>query len=179
MAHVAMGSTHVTGAVAGESIVEGRAVVMGATGLRNDLPSAMLATSGALNVYVAIVPPDRFPRPTPVSMYTAPDYVTFSQFDQTLGELTTNELVYRIGPSLIEQPTAASGWLLQLHKGGAYTLTTGCYIDTAEIRVPGNKVRVGDSAGRFAYTAATTDAVGSVREYRDGYLTIVLDQKVG
>jgi hypothetical protein len=179
MAWVAMGSPHVVGAVAGEIVVEGRAVVMSASGLHRDLPTAVLAPAGSMNVFVAIVPPDRFPRPTPVSMYTPNDLVTFSQVGQSFGELTSDELMYRIGPSMMEQPVALSGWLLQLHKGGAYTLTAGAYTDSTNIRRNGALVTVAAS-GLFTYTADSSVAVGYVREWRaGGYLTIVLDQKVG
>jgi hypothetical protein len=177
MANVAMLSTHVTGGVAGESILEGRAVVMSASGLHGDLPTALLATANATNVFVAFVPPDQFPRPTPVGMFTSPQSVTFSQFGMNLADLTTHELVYRIGPSNLEAPVAASGWLVQLHKGGAYNLTAGCYTDSDDIRKNGALIKVGAS-GIFEYADAGTYAVGYVREYRNGRLVIVLDQKV-
>lgn len=177
MANVAMGSTHVIGGIAGEEIREGLAVAVSASGLRNDLPTVTVAASGASNVFVAMIPPDRFSRPTPEGMYVAPEYQEFSQFGMALSDLTTSEKVYRIGPSLLENPVAASGWRLQLHKGGAYTLPSGCFIDESNIRAIGALVKVTNS-GMFAYTASA-NAVGYVREYRDGKLTIVLDQKVG
>jgi hypothetical protein len=177
MAYVSTKSETVVGSVAGESIMEGRAIVIGASGLRNDLPVATYAPAGTTTVFLAIIPPDRFPRPTPVGMYNAPESVTFSQFGMTLGELTTDYLFYRIGPSQMEEPTAASGWLLQAHTDGMYTITSGCYVDSANIRLIGSKIRVTGS-GRFEYTASGTDAVGYVREYRNGKLTIALDQRV-
>lgn len=190
MAYVAMGSTHVTGAVAGENIVEGRAVVMSASGLHLDLPTALLAGAGARNVFVAILPPDQFPRPTPQNMFRRNTYVTQGSYGlpnaatgfdpRNSAEFTTdsgqNGPYYNIGPSMFQEPTALSGFALQLHKGGAYTLTANAYTDSSNIRNAGATVAVG-TGGKFEYSVTAAAIVGYVREYRDGRLTIVLDQR--
>src|SRR6185436_19804920 len=180
MAWIAVESHTTLGAVAGQSITEGCLVELSASGLHKDLPTAMLAASGALNVFVAIVPPDNFPRPTFESMFQYPDYPgsVISPL-QASPNLYWSERQYRVGPSLFEEPVALSGWKLQLHKGGAYTVTSGCFIDTANIRLAGKLVRpAGDGTGRFEYTATAAQAIGYVREYRGGMLTVQLSDSI-
>jgi hypothetical protein len=191
MAYVAMGGTHVTGGVAGTSFQEGIAVVITASGLHDDLPTVLPATAGARNVFIAIVPPDLFPRPTPVRMFNRNQYITrdaYANLPLSVQGLNPTEAVeyliesgqrgahYLIGPSVMQEPTIYSGWAVQLHKGGAYTLTAGAYTDSADIRVIGATVAVG-TGGKFVYSTSAAAIVGYVREYRDGRLTIVLDQR--
>lgn len=200
MAWIAMGSTHVTGAVAGMNIQEGRAVVIAASGSHYDLPTAVLAGAGAKNVFVAILPPDQFPRPTPQSMYqnnsvwvapmpvtsgsygTAPYAPLATEFVVDSGQFLSPDPMWQIGPNAISHSTivALSGWKVQIHKGGAYTLTAGAFTDAAGIRVIGATVEVGAN-GVFQLSTAAANVVGYVREYRvwggGPKLTIVLDQK--
>lgn len=190
MAFVAMQGTHVTGGVAGEAIVEGRAVVISASGLHDELPTVMLAGAGARNVFIAIFPPDQFPRPTPVGMFRRNQIIT-SLPDGTLPlsaggfdprNATTHnqahdyENAWLIGPSLLQEPVIQSGYMVQLHKGGAYTLTAGAFEDSAGIKVQGARVAV-TASGKFAVSTDAAAIVGYVREFRDGKLTIVLDQR--
>lgn len=193
MAYMAMNSTFVTGAVAGETIVEGVAVVLTASGVHDDLPVARIASAGTRDVYVALVPPDMFPRPTPAGMFQYRQISTSLNNPVGMGNLVNSgfnpqnaqEYVvdsgqrgpeYLIGPSLLQEPIAQSGWKLQAHQGGAYTLTAGAFVDSADIRVIGNKVAVGAN-GKFVYSTNAAQIVGRVREYRNGRLTIVLDQR--
>lgn len=203
MAHVAMGSLHVTGAVAGQSIIEGRAITLNASGLHYDLPTALLAASGARNVFVAICPPDMLPRPTMARYFqynpvTTQSYVGHeassgtveypSSLVQTMVSGAYEYLVesgqsydgedalYLLGPSMMQEPVIASGWKVQAHRGGAYTLTANAFVDSAAVRNIGASIQVG-SNGKFQY--AESAIVGYVREYRDGKLTIVLDMRSG
>jgi hypothetical protein len=176
MAFVAMQSTHITGGVAGENLIEGLAVTMSASGLHNDLPTVMIAASGSKNVFIAMVPPDQYPRPTPQGMFSR-NY--FNKIDprnaaEFLIDSGQNGPYYLVGPSLLNQPTVLSGWMVQLHKGGAYHLTPACFVDSADIRNAGATVCV-TTGGKFAYS--TSNVVGYVREYRDGNVTIVLDAR--
>jgi hypothetical protein len=189
MAYVAMGGTFVGQGVAGSQFQEGIAVKVSASGLHDDLPTVLPASAGDKNVFIAIVPPDMFPRPTPRGMFNRNQIAT-SMAAGTLplsngGFSVDNaaeyvidsgqrEAQYLLGPSMMSEPTIYSGWAVQLHAGGAYTLTAGAYTDSAAIRVIGATVAVG-TGGKFVQSAS--NVVGWVREYRDGRLTIVLDQR--
>lgn len=176
MSFVAMGSLHVTGAVAGEDILEGLAVEMSASGLHADLPTVMKAAANAKNVFVAICPPDQFPRPTPQGMFARTWYQSIDPRNavEFLVDSGQRGPYYNIGPSMLPSPTISSGWAVQCHRGGAYTLMSGCFVDSANIRNAGATVAVA-TGGKFTYS--TSNVVGYVREYRDGKLTIVLDSR--
>lgn len=177
MAYVSKNSSTVNGVVAGSTIVEGRAIAISAPGVHHDLPVAAYAAENALNVFIAIVPPDNFGRPTRSGMFTADHYSTMLATDAT-NELVETLTQYNISPSLLYNPTAVSGWLLQAHRGGAYFVPSGNYIDDANIRVPGNLIGVSATAGKWQYTATPSQAVGYVLDANttDG-ITIVLDHK--
>lgn len=185
MAFVAMGGPFVTGGVLGQNIVEGCAVSISASGLHYDLPTVMLAASGATNVFVALATPDQFPRPTWQGFFSRNSQTTFltneAQYQTGLQpyliESGQRGPAYLVGPSLLDEPTLYSGWMVQLHQGGAYTLTANNFVDSAAIRNVGAKVQVGAN-GKFQYHASS-NIVGWVREYRadNGHLTIVLDQR--
>lgn len=177
MAHVAIGSPFVLQGVAGQDIGEGLAVVQSASGIRGDVPTAMLAASGTTTgVYLAILPPDRFPRPTRQGFFTANYYTTGAdpRLATEQDAVIEDDTWYKIGPSLRENPTIPSGWLLQLHRGGVYTVPSGRFVESVNIRVPGAGVGVGAS-GKWQYVAS--NAVGEVKLYRDGKLSFTLYQK--
>ena len=176
MAFVSMGSTHVTGAVAGQDITEGYCVELSVSGIHADLPTALVAASGAKNVFIAIMSPDQFPRPTPAGMFARPWNSSINPRNATEFLIDSGQRgpYYLISPSLLTAPVIASGWMLQCHKGGAYTLQAGAFHDSASIRSAGATVCVGAS-GKLAYS--TSNVVGYVREYRDGKLIVVLDQR--
>lgn len=180
MAYQSMQSTFVTGGVAGEDFVEGIAVEISASGLHQELPTVMVADANSMNVFVALVPPDMFPRPTPMGMFRRPDYMegpdprNAFEFTVDSGQYGT---YYNIGPSMLEEPTVYSGYIVQLHKGGAYAVTANCFVDSADIKVPGALIKVGTD-GKWEYTADASVAVGYVREYnlRFNRLYIVLER---
>lgn len=180
MANVAIGSPFVLGGVAVQSLQEGRAVVFATSGGRanSELPNVSYAASGtATGVYCVILPPDYFPRPTRQGFFTAPDRQidTLDPRDATLDQaVLESDTFYKIGPSLFENPTIPSGWKVQLHRGGVYTVASGAFIDTASIRVPGATIGVAAN-GQWQYSAS--NVVGEVREYRSGKLTFTLYQK--
>lgn len=175
MAWMAMQSVFVTGAVAGQDIVEGLAVELHASGLHYELPVALLAASGSKNLFIALTPPDDYPRPTPRGLYGANWY-------QQIDPRTATEFLvdsgqrgpyYLVAPSLLTEPTMYSGWRVQCHRGGAYTLTANNFVDSANIRVIGNTIAWNGT--KFIYS--TSNVCGFVREYRDGRLTVVIDHR--
>lgn len=182
MAWQAVQSVFVTQGCAGESMGEGLAVKLSASGLHNDLSTALLATVGDVDVFVVLATPDNFPRPTPSDLFGYPSSSTFQRpsaitADQNLIQTRT---FYMVGPSMLENPTLASGWKVQLHKGGAYMVPSGRFVDSADIRVAGAHVKVA-SGGLWTYAAANDSArVGYVREYNadDGSLCFVLGMGV-
>lgn len=178
MAHVSVLDDAI-GAVAGESIVEGRLVTINASGVHRDLPVAMLAASGTTtNVYMAFATPDQFPRPTPLGAFLFPQSTTLNPRSATDHFLTTDyETAYLIGPSVLPTVTIASGWLVAMHRGGYYKLQSGEFTDNGLIRNNGAKIRVGAN-GKVEYDAAGSQSIGQVREYNqfDGSLTVTIKE---
>lgn len=166
MAHVSKMDLHVRPALAGTTIQEGRLVRLAASGLRNDLPTALLAASGThLNVYVAFVPPDNFSRPTPNSMYTANWYSTLNQ-DSGWGLNEQTDTFRYQGLSTYENPTMVSGMTLLARRGGIYEVPSGCVVVGANVKAVGNLVKVSDDGtGRWEYTATESAAIGKVVDY--------------
>jgi hypothetical protein len=150
--------------VAAATIVEGRAVVVGASGVRNDLPNVTYASANTeKGVYVAFFPPDNFPRPTLADFYTAPYIQSYNLNNAALyGEPTLTQTQYLVPRSQWREPHIFSGELVGLHHG-KIGITSGCFIASADIRVPGNKVKVAAS-GLFEYTASTY-AIGEIDRY--------------
>lgn len=150
--------------VAATTIMEGRAVVVGASGVRNDLPNVTYATANTTQgVYVAFFPPDNFPRPTLADMYTAPYLQSYNLNNAALyGDPVLTQTQYLVPRSQWKEPLAYSGELVGLHLG-KIGITTGCFVDSADIKVPGNKIKVAAS-GKFEYTASTY-IVGEVDRY--------------
>jgi len=150
--------------VAATTIVEGRAVVVGASGVRNDLPNVTYATANTTQgVYVAFFPPDNFGRPTLRSLYTAPYKQNYNVNNANLyGDPVLSETMDLVPRSQWKEPSAYSGELIALH-WGKIGITTGCFVDSANIKIPGNKVKVAGS-GLFEYTASTY-IVGEVDRY--------------
>lgn len=161
--------------VAAETIVEGRAVVVSASGVRNDLPNVNYAAANTTTgVYVAFFPPDNFPRPTIADFYTAPFKQTYNVNNADLyGDPTLTQTQYLVPRSQWKEPAAYSGELVALHHG-KIGITTGCFVDEADIRIPGNKIKVGAS-GMFAYTSSS-HTIGEVDRYDalTGILYIIL-----
>lgn len=150
--------------VAAETIVEGRAVVVGASGVRNDLPNVTYATANTeLGVYVAFFPPDNFPRPTIADYYTAPYIQSYNVNNAALyGDPTLTQTQYLVPRSQWKEPSTYSGELIALHHG-KIGITSGCFVSSANIQVPGSKIKVAAS-GLFEYTSGTY-AVGEVDRY--------------
>jgi hypothetical protein len=163
-------------AVANSTLIEGRAVVVGTSGVREDLPIASYASANTTQgVYVAFFPPDNFPRPTYASMYTAPYKQTYNLNNNALyGSPTFNELQYLVPRSQWKEPSIYSGELVALH-WGRVGITSSCFTNEADIRVPGNKVKVGTS-GLFIHANNGTNACGEVERYDadNGVLYIIL-----
>lgn len=150
--------------VAATTIVEGRAVVVGASGVRYDLPNVTYAAADTTQgVYVAFFPPDNFPRPTIADMYTAPFLQQYNINNSAIyGDPTLTQTQYLVPRSQWKEPSAFSGELVGLH-WGKIGITTGCFVNSADIKIPGNKIKVAAS-GMFAYTSSA-NAVGEVDRY--------------
>lgn len=188
MAIVALESKTCIGAVAGQSLWTNRAVVIDTT-VSGELPRVLLAPANARNVYVVQIPPDQFSRPTPVDMFLHRPYMlgisnpypnanTKYHPTHATQRVIESGQYYLIGPSLLISSPIPSGWRVQLHRGGAYTMTEDSYVDSPQIRVPGASVAVG-TQGRFVYS--TSNVVGTVIEYipESKLLTILVDAAQG
>jgi len=167
MAYETLQSLRVLGGVASETIPEGRFVVASQSGIHEDLPNVALAGSGAVNVWVALVPPDNFDRPTPAGLFTARDYSTINPRNATGFDgqsFIQTQTFYNIGPSVLDNPTATSGWKLQLHRGGAYTVPISWFVDHPSLRVPFTRIRCA-GGGSGAVAASNEAAIGEILEY--------------
>lgn len=180
MAYVSRLSDVVRGGVMGADIQEGRAVSIGQSGIRAELPVLTLAATNEVNnVFCLMAAVDNFDRPTPAGMYTAPALrIRPNLANETWDESgTTAVTYYNVGKSVLRNPTLVSGEVAQAHRGGTYAVPAGAFIDTAGIRVPGALVRVGAS-GMWEVTSTASQAVGYVEEYQslNGHLIFTLKQ---
>lgn len=178
MAYAATIATYIGQAVAGEEMTEGQAVCLSASGVYQDLPVAMKADNTSLNVYVAIVPPDNYSRPTPMGMYI--NHYVGTAYPEDASAITPgtaypsgtpemSNLLTPISYSMLENPTIYSGMAVQIHRG-----VTAVVPDTLFASTPaqGADLYVG-SDGKWATSG--TNVVGSVREVRGSNVTIILN----
>ena len=164
MAYVARLSDYVRGGVVAASTQEGLAVVVAASGQRNELPNLVQAAAGTVhNVFILFKNPDDFARPTPAEMYTVPG-IRVVNLNQGFQEPIKTSTVYEVGKSVLWNPTLVSGELGQAHRGGTYAVPSGAFIDVPAIRVPGALISVGANA-RWAVTTDNAVAVGMVEEF--------------
>lgn len=180
MAYTSRLSDYVRGGVAQDTILEGKLVTYSVSGIRGELPNVRLAASGTTYpVFVAMVPPDNFPRPVNANQYTAGHLATIrSDVNTGWGDPIDQYTFYRVGLSNLEAPVLTSGMLVQLHRGTTVTLTSGCWVDSANIKVNGNRVKVSDDGtGRWQYTALVSESIGFVEEYDPSrnYLTVTIE----
>lgn len=168
MAHVSVNSAFVTQGVAGETITEGAPVCITTSGVHMELPVAMLADTTTTKVFVAIVPPDQYGRPTPVNMYLTPSQALLDVANANSTPVSGGEMYLNQGMSTLENPVVMSGMLLQIHDGGAYTIPADLFDAVPAI---GEDVVV-SSAGKWGTTGG--DKVGIVREIRGNNVVIVL-----
>lgn len=178
MAYVSRLSDVVRGVVAGANFQEGLAVRLTAAGTAHtDLPTAQLATGGeTANVFIIMAAVDNFARPTRASMYTAPSTV---QIDRNTGYSDPIRNLgdqYEVGMSVLWNPTIPSGALAQAHRGGTYAVPSGAFVDSVNIKVPGNKIKVGAS-GRWEYTSTESEAVGYTEEYNTDNAVLIFTLK--
>jgi len=179
MAHVSRLSDYVEQGVAQDTILEGRLVTTTISGIRGSLPNVRLAASGTIRpVFMAFVPPDNFARPTNALQYTAGNLqVIRGDVNTGWTDPVDSYTMYRQGLSTLEAPVSTSGMLVQLHRHGTYTVTSGCWVPNASLLVNNALFRVAtDGTGRLEFTTDNSVAVGWVEEY-DGnrnYLTVTL-----
>lgn len=166
MAHISKMSSHIRAAVAGATIPEGALVQLTNIGVRGDLPVALPAASGTTkNVYVAMVPPDNFSRPTPSQFYTAP-FLAVQKESGPWSDNTETGTFYNVGLSTLENPTMASGYLLQAHKATIVHVPSGLMVANNGLKVVGALVKVADDgSGKYALTTLEAAAVGRIVEY--------------
>lgn len=164
--HVASRSAKVRGAILVTSVLEGLAVQLNdsgvARGLETDLPFAALADSGIQHPFVLAAAPDDFDRPVDSRQYTAgwrvvSDKTLSTGYADPVETLT----MYKVGISNLYNPTVPSGFLVNLHRGGTYTVPAECYVASAGIKVVGNAIEVG-ADGKWQYALTTTNAIGEV-----------------
>jgi len=166
MAYVARLADYVRGGVVGESMQEGTAVKLttSGAGVHGELPVFMKASQNNVNtIGIVFKSPDDFARPTLEGLYTAPARVTFNQ-NSGFSDPVRTETNYLVGKSTLWNPTLVSGELALMMRGGTFAVPSGAYIMSANIRVPGNMIRVG-TGGLWEYTATEAEAVGVTEEY--------------
>lgn len=153
------------GVVLDASLVEGSPVTFTQSGVRNELPSITAATAGMVNnVGILMVGPDQFARPTDARMYTIG---ALAQVDRSTGfhdPIDTGITSYKVGKSVLWNPTLTSGELGLVMRGGTYAVLAGQFTNSVGIRVPGAMIKVG-SGPKWEVTTLQTDAVGVVEEY--------------
>jgi hypothetical protein len=165
MAYVSRLSDYVRGGVVGGTFQEGLAVKITNSGVHNDLPVFMGAsTNDTVNVGILFAVPDQFSRPTDSDLYKASPSVVWNQNNGFSDPIDTGKTFYKVGKSTLWNPTLTSGELGQLHRGGTYAVPSGTFIDSANIRIPGNMIRVGAN-NQWEYTATQSQAVGVTEEY--------------
>lgn len=167
--HVASRSTRVEGAILAGQIVEGLAVTLTNSGtvndLAGDLPIATLANSGTNPVYILAAAPDNYDRPVDIRQYRAGWKVVSDKWLSTgYVDPVTTDTLYKVGISNLDNPTIPSGFLVNCHRGGKYTIPSDCYTASDNIKVPGKYIEVGTN-GKWQYTASRTNAVGEVVDY--------------
>lgn len=179
MAYVSRLSDVVRGVVAGGNFQEGLAIKLAAATntAHPDLPVAVLATAGEMtNVFVLMAAVDDFARPTRASMYTAPGTVQIDRNSGYSDPIRNLGNQYEVGMSVLWNPTIPSGALAQAHRGGTYAVPSGAFVDSADIKVAGNKIKVGAN-GQWQYTATEDDAVGYVEEYNTQNAVLIFTLK--
>lgn len=157
-------------------IQEGLAVTLSASGVRGTLNGAVIAPANAVgHVFCIFKAPDEFPRPTPEGMYTAQPYTIMN--DNNYQEPVKTDTLYSVGKSVLWAPFMNKGERAIAARGGTFSIQSGAFVDSVNIRVAGAKVKVGTS-GRWDYTTNATEAVGYVEEYtaENGCLVINLHQ---
>lgn len=167
--HVASRSAKVRGAIVVTDIVEGLAAQLNDSGiardLQTDLPTAALADSGMKYPFIIAAAPDDFPRPVDIRQYRAGWKVVSDKTDSTgYAEPVWTTTQYEIGISNLANPTIPSGFLVNCHRGGTYTVPSDCYNDHADLHVVGALVEVG-SNGKWQRATVSTNAVGEVVFY--------------
>jgi len=152
--------------VASSTIVEGRAVVVGASGVREDLPIVSYAAADTLHgVFIAFFPPDNFPSPTYEDWYTVPGTKNYNLNDGGLyGDPIFYKKQYLVKRSMWKEPLIVSGELVAMHRG-KIGITSGCFVDSANIKVPGARVAVGAS-GLLTYTTNNSYTIATVERYQ-------------
>ena len=178
MAYVSRLSDVVRGVRVAGNFQEGLAVRLAAGAVvKSDLPSAHLATAGeTANVFILIASPDDFARPTRKDFYTAPTSVVMDRNSGYADPIRNLGDQYLVGMSVLWNPTIPSGAVATAQRGGTYAVPSGAYVDSANIKVPGNKIKVGAS-GKWEYTATESETVGYTEEFNTSLGVLIFSLK--
>lgn len=178
MAYLSRFSDVIKPVIAGADLVEGTAVkIIASGGDQTQLPKVIAATPGEVhNVYVVMAAQDDFSRPTEEGMYTA-DWKKVLPYTTGYGNPVHTRTTYDIAKSLLWSPTIKSGERTQAHRGTTVAVPSDCYVDSAGIKVPGARIKVG-SAGLWEVTSTESETVGTVDEYNpvNAVLIFTLEQ---
>lgn len=165
MAYVARLSDYVRGGVVVDATMqEGVPVTLTQSGARNELPGLTAASANQVNqVFILFKGPDDFSRPTDSRMYTASPTATINPYSG-YGDPIDTTTQYKVGKSVLWNPTLVSGELGLAHRGGTYAVPSGTFNNSAAIRVPGALIKVA-SGNKWDVTTTQSEAVGMVEEY--------------
>lgn len=161
-----------------EDMAEGRFVTITETpssdeltGPLTDLPGVKLpatAEEAARAVYIITWPVDR--REPPIINWPHDAYALRQGFDQAASTPITGKTIYITYPGYQDGVTIPSGNQALAFGGGVYTLPSGAYVDSSNIRVRGAAVTAANTAddgageaGKPKYSAS--NVIGYVERY--------------
>jgi hypothetical protein len=141
---VVVSARYTTQAVTGKhAVIEGRAVVLTSTYAIGDLPGVEYPDGiNPTHVWVAIMPPDNFPLPTPHDLFTAPPTRTYRVTDPAIytDPILTGE-DWLIPHSAIIAPVIHHYEKVALVRG-VVGITPECYQDGADTETPGTLLAI-------------------------------------
>lgn len=147
---VIVSAQYTTQAVAGKhSVIEGRAVILTNTYALGDLPGVEYPDHlNPTRVWVAMMPPDNFPLPTPHDLFIAPSTRSYRITDPAIyTDPTLTGEDWLIPHSAIIAPVIHHYEKVALVRG-VVGITPECYQENAEVETPGTLLAV-NSNGLF------------------------------
>lgn len=175
MAYLSKPSKASRGAVVHTPVKAGFAMVA-VNDPNESLPVAELAAENDTFVYVGLIPPDNFSRPTLDEQYQYKTVATRPvSLDGEFIDPVERGGGWLVGKSVAYNPTMQSGERIGLHRGCTVTVPSGCYVDSADIRKRETLIRVG-TGGKWTAAASSANAVGTVDHFDDelNELTLIL-----
>jgi hypothetical protein len=135
---------YTTQAIAGKhSVIEGRAIVLNNTYAIGDLPGVEYPDHlNYTRVWVAMMPSDEFPLPTPHDLYTAPYLRSYRITDPAIYRNPSEVLDdWLIPHSAVQAPVIHHYEKVALVRG-VVGITPECYQENAEVETPGKLLAV-------------------------------------